>query len=140
MNENENQVYHMPPPGLSCPPPPPFGGSILNDVKLYCNILQEYKEFDKDIINAINGVLSILVQLGVVSPAAPPVVDDQLPWCMWIPDETRFGMVKLYVQAKVRLLFDPPQSSGLRELLEEQCREFEFRSHIEADTQSEMYS
>lgn len=116
-------------------PPPEYINSILNDVKRYCNLMPEYKDFDMDIIDNINGVLSILVQLGIVSPSAPLLQDDQLPWAAWIPDEARFGMVKLYVKAKVKMIFDPPASSDLRASLQSFIDECEWRGFFEADTE-----
>lgn len=135
---NGHQVYHMVPEPEEYNyggPPPEYPSSILNDVKHYCNLMPEYKDFDNDIMMHINMVLSILVQLGVVSPSAPLVQDDSLPWAAWIPDEARFGMVKGYVCAKVRLIFDPPASSDHRAALQSLIDELEWRGFFEADTE-----
>lgn len=135
---NGHMVYHMVPGpeeyNLNGSPPPEYTNSILNDVKRYCNLMEDFTSFDQDIIDMINGVLGILIQLGIVSPSAPLVQDDSLPWAAWIPDEARFGMVKMYVKAKVKLIFDPPTGSHL-DALQQLIDECEWRGFFEADTE-----
>lgn len=42
-------------------------------------------------------------------------------------------MVKSYIHLKTRLLFDPPQSSVVRDAITNMLSELEFRINIEAD-------
>ncbi len=110
--------------------------SILNDIKTYCNLMPEYTAFDKDIIDITNGVLSILVQLGIVSPDVPMLTDYSMVWTAWIPDEAKYAVVKMYVKSKVRMIFDPPANSDLRQSLQDFIDECEWRGFIEADVQA----
>lgn len=48
-------------------------------------------------------------------------------------DDPRLNTVKSYVHLKARLLFDPPQSSVVRDAITNTLSELEFRISIVAD-------
>lgn len=114
--------------------------SILGSVKLSLGIPEEYEHFDSQILFHLNSVMAILTQLGV-GPADGFMVDDETSiWYDLIggtPYEKRFLYVKSYVCLRVRLLFDPPSSSGAIDAMERQMRELEWRITVTLDP-SEM--
>ena len=111
------------------------GGSmtIFQDVKLFCNIMEEDATFDHDIMRALETVQSVLVQLGIL-PSTIPMVTETTLWSDWFADEVLYGTTKQYVRSKVRLIFDPPQSGTLLDQLNSLVDECEWRGFIEADT------
>lgn len=104
--------------------------SILGSVKKMLGIPSEYKNFDLDIIMHINSVLFILCQLGVGPESGYAISDDSDEWTDFIPEGTNLELVKSYVFMKVRLLFDPPQSSVVMESMNRMISEFEWRINV----------
>ena len=100
--------------------------SILTDVKKMLGIGEDYTQFDLDIIIHINTVLNILAQLGVTYANDELVQDKTTTWDSLIVSGD-LNLIKSYVYLKVRLLFDPPQSSSLIEVMNRQITELEWR-------------
>ena len=92
-----------------------------------------YQEaFDIDLIMHINSVFSILTQLGVGPEEGFSITSDEQLWS----DSTtnlNLDMVRSYMVAKVRLIFDPPTSSSVMEALKRYIDEFEWRINVEVD-------
>jgi len=107
--------------------------SILTSTKKLLGITEEYKHFDPDIIMHINTVLAILTQLGVGDEKGFSIEDETATWSDFMSDDPRLGFVKSFVALKVRLLFDPPQSSVVREAIDRTISELEFRISVEVD-------
>lgn len=89
--------------------------------------------FNTDLIVAINTALAVLTQLGVGPDEGFAIQDDAATWADFIGDDNRLSMVVTYVQLKVQLIFDPPQSGILREAKESLVKEMEWRSFIACD-------
>lgn len=100
--------------------------SILNDIKKMLGIEEEYTQFDTDIIIHINTVLNILAQLGVTYANDELVQDKTTTWDSLITSGD-LNLIKSYIYLKVRLLFDPPQSSALTDVINKQITELEWR-------------
>lgn len=106
--------------------------SILTSVKKYCGIAEEYTHFDNDLIMHINSVLFVLTQLGVGPSNGFTIGDKYAKWTDLV-DEGQLEAVKSYVCMKVRLIFDPPQSSTHIEAMKNLINEFEWRLNITVD-------
>lgn len=104
--------------------------SILGSVKKMLGIPSEYKNFDLDIVMHINSVLFILCQLGVGPESGYVISDDSDEWTDFIPEGTNLELIKSYVFMKVRVLFDPPQSSVVMESMNRMISEFEWRINV----------
>lgn len=104
--------------------------SILTSVKKNLGIDEAYTVFDHDILTYINGAFSTLTQLGV-GPAEGYAIEDDTPtWSDFIGEDPRYNSVKTYVTLKVRMLFDPPQTSYLLEAMTHQIEELEWRINV----------
>lgn len=105
--------------------------SILNSVKKVLGIAVEYLAFDQDIMMHINTALATLTQLGV-GPATGFTVDDVGDdWADFIDvTDHQYNAVKSYVFLRVRMLFDPPQTSYLINAQTDQIKELEWRLNI----------
>lgn len=107
--------------------------SILTSVKKLLGIEEEYTHFDPDLIMHINSVFMVLNQLGVGPTNGFRIEDDSTTWSDYMTDEDNIDAVKSYMQLKVKLLFDPPQSSAVMEALKRMIDEFEFRLNVAVD-------
>lgn len=108
--------------------------SILTSIKKLLGIEEDYEHFDQDIIIHINSALMILTQLGVGPSRGFMISDKTSLWSDFIPDEHGLEAVKTYIYLKVKLLFDPPLSSSVIELINRSISELEWRINIMVDT------
>ena len=107
--------------------------SILNSVKKLLGIPADYKQFDTDIIIHINSVFMTLTQLGVGPQIGFSISDENTVWTDFVSDECNLKAVKTYVTLKVKLIFDPPQSTAVLECYKEMLKETEWRLNVEAE-------
>ena len=107
--------------------------SILTSVKLALGIGEDYEFFDQQLILYINTAIAALIQTGVGTEGFT-ISDSSATWSDLLGEKmAALEYSKTYVILRVRLLFDPPQSSGALEALKESLREFEWRGYIECD-------
>ena len=107
--------------------------SILNSIKKLLGLTEDYKFFDADIIMHINMAFMILYQLGV-GTEAPFSIEDETPvWSDFLGDSQDLYGVKTYIYLKVKLVFDPPQSSAVMEAIKQNIQELEWRLNVTAD-------
>lgn len=115
--------------------------SILISTKKVLGIQKDLTAFDQDILMNINSVFSILYQIGVMSSIGTYRVEDETDrWEDYFGDDPIIlDLIKTYVYAKVRIIFDPPSNSFVLESLKSQAQELEWRIYIEAgkDIESE---
>lgn len=90
--------------------------------------------FDEDLLTHINACFSFLHQLGVGPPEGFWVTDALQFWSDFSSDIRILGMVKTYVNLKVKLLFDPPLTASVLEAMKEQIKELEWRLNVAGDT------
>ena len=107
--------------------------SILTSIKKLLGIAEEYTQFDTDLIIHINTVLSVLGQIGVGSENRQSIIDKNTTWESFMGTEVKLDMVKSYVYLKVKLLFDPPQSSAVLDTINRNIGELEWRIFVETD-------
>ena len=108
--------------------------SILLSIKKAIGASPDYTPFDVDIIMHINSQLANLYQIGL-DAAKNVIVDgpDQL-WTDLIPaSDSRLQFVKIYVYAKVKMIFDPPTSTAQMQALKDAASEAEFRISVAVD-------
>lgn len=109
--------------------------SILDSIKKLIGIDFEYDAFDMDLIIHINSSFSTLAQLGVGPPEGFVVKDRKAKWSEFLNDSAKLESVKTYVYLKVRLVFDPPQSSSVIKAYEDMIKELEWRINVTAETE-----
>lgn len=103
-----------------------FGGSVEPE---------DFTYFDTDIMIHANTYFANLVQMGVGTPGFI-LSNDSQKWSDFVGDtypSERLSQVKTYIFIKVRLVFDPPQSSVLTNSLKEAAKELEWRLNCEVD-------
>lgn len=114
--------------------------SILTTIKEMLGITEEYTHFDIDVITHINTALSILSQIGVTKTKGFSIRDSSATWDFIINPGTDLEMIKTYIFMKVKLIFDPPQSSGAVESMKQLISEFEWRISVSVDHPSTFNS
>lgn len=109
--------------------------SILTSVKKACGgITEADTAFDDEIIMHINTVFSRLAQLGVGPIEGFQIEDKTAVWSDFISDDKRMNMVKTYVAASVRMIFDPPTSSIAADSFKSIIAELEWRLNVQAES------
>lgn len=106
--------------------------SILTSIKKNLGIDASYTVFDQDIITYINAAFSTLTQLGV-GPAVGFMIDsadDVWDDFIVLDDDREYNSIKIYIQLRVRMLFDPPQTSYLLDAMTEQINQLEWRLNV----------
>lgn len=107
--------------------------SILNSIKKMIGVDKDYGAFDIDLIIAINGVFTILNQLGVGPEKEFSITGPDETWGDFFMNNTEVALAKPYIYMKTKLIFDPPNSGVLHEAMERQISEFEWRLAIQVD-------
>lgn len=112
--------------------------SILNTIKKLLGVDPEYDSFDPDIIVCINSALGVLNQLGVGPKDGFRISGAAETWNDFLPeDQIAQVMAATYIHLKCRLLFDPPQSSGVTESIKSLIAEYEWRLFAQVDPEIE---
>lgn len=107
--------------------------SILDSVKKMIGPSVEYTVFDDDLIMHINSVFNVLKQLGVGPEQGYSITGSGNLWTEFMPEGPKLNMIKTYMYAKVRLIFDPPQNGTITQALKDVVSEYEFRANLDAE-------
>ena len=109
--------------------------SILTSIKKLLGIEEEYEQFDPDIIMHINTVFALLKRMGVGPSKGFSIQDAEMTWndFMGTDPDSILESVKTYIYLKVKLIFDPPNSSAVMEAIKDNIKELEWTLHFEVD-------
>ena len=113
--------------------------SILITIKKMLGIDQAYTPFDMDIIVFINSTFLTLHQLGIGPAEGFSIRDYSAKWSDFLADDENLRAVQEYIYMKVRMVFDPPGNSFVMNAFEEQCREFEWRMNVHAESSQDFH-
>lgn len=109
---------------------------ILSTVRKRAGLNDLLHDFDADLIMEINTALNVCTQLGIGPARGFRIIGEDETWEDWLGEENsdpRYEMAKGYIAARVRLRFDPPQTSYLLSALTEETKELEWRLSIQND-------
>lgn len=104
--------------------------SILISTKKVLGIGLDDDSFDLDVITHINSVFSDLQQLGLGPVEGFVILDEEAQWDDFEASPSISASVKTYMYLKVRMLFDPPQTSYLIGAFEKQIQQVEWRLNV----------
>lgn len=106
--------------------------SILKDVKNNIPIGADVTVFDNEIVEAINACFLILFQEGVGQQDCPFIITGESEtWEDFIASNKNLEPVKVFVQKKTKLMFDPPQNGNLLEANKDILKEIEWRLNFD---------
>lgn len=112
--------------------------SILTSIKKLLGITEDYTHFDTDIIIHINTTFLTLAQLGIGPATGFSIKDKSTKWIDFLEtDSPLYEAVKTYMYFKVRLMFDPPQSTSVIESINRLVAELEERLKLQAEVDHE---
>lgn len=100
--------------------------SVLNSIKKKVGVPEGTTDFDDDIIIDINTAFVELSQIGVKQLYKRAISSQLDTWRMFGLGSI-LGMVQQYTYIKVKLIFDPPASSIVKDSLQNQLAEVEWR-------------
>lgn len=109
--------------------------SILTSIKKMLGMEENYNVFDTDIIIHINTIFMTLNQLGVGPSSGFKIEDDSAMWSEYIDEDSDLEAVKTYIYLKVKLLFDPPLSSSVIEVMKQSIAELEWRLNVQTSSE-----
>ncbi len=101
--------------------------SILTSTKKVIGIAEDDTTFDLDIIIHINSVFSDLQQIGIGPEDGFMIEDDSAEWDDYLQGDNGLNNVRTYMFLRVRMVFDPPQTSFLLTAMEKQLAQLETR-------------
>ena len=115
-----------------------YSNSILECVKKDLGISEWDDAFDNELIRYINSVFMILTQLGLGPSNGFRITSKDNNWDEYDAngyetDAINVEGVKSYISKKVKLMFDPAQSSFVNESDKAICSEFEWRLNVAVD-------
>lgn len=110
--------------------------SILTSIKSMLGITADCTDFDAAIIPHINTQLFVLGQNGIGPEGGFVITNEYETWDMLLSESQLKNVsgIQTYVYCKVKLVFDPPQTSALMEALQRTANELEWRLNIQADS------
>lgn len=112
--------------------------SILISIKKMLGIAKDYTHFDPDIIMHINTILAVLTQVGVGPAKGFRIEDDSATWNDFLSDAVNLEDVKSFMYLRVKLLFDPPLSTAVSEIIKQQAEELLWRISISAESENKQ--
>lgn len=110
--------------------------SILKSVKKVLGLDADYTAFDLDIMMHINSVFTILQQLGIGPDTGFAIEDDTATWDTFLGGNPLLNSVRSYVCLRVRMIFDPPQTSFHIDAIKQQIQELEWRLNVQRESVS----
>lgn len=117
------------------------GLKILEDVKNSLGISKEDDSFDSEILMHINGAYILINQVGACKEGLE--ITNETIWDDILRDEQEegnksFSIIKQYIFTKVKVLFDPPQTSATLEVLTNLSDELLWRIRLAYEERSEV--
>lgn len=109
------------------------GVSILESVKQDLGASEWDDAFDKTLVREINTAFMVLTQLGVGPSAGFLITGPDETWDDYDVNGADIEGVKTYVYKKVKLSFDPSQSSFVNESDKDIVAELEWRLNVAVD-------
>lgn len=102
--------------------------SILCTIKKLLGGVAEVDEhFDSDLIILINSEFAALNQLGVGPEEGFSITGVSETWSDYYGQNKKLAFVREYLFLKIKMVFDPPASSGMIEAMNKRIAELEWR-------------
>ena len=115
-----------------------YSNSILESVKQDLGVSEWDDAFDDTLIRCINSVFMILTQLGLGPESGYKITSKNNTWDEYDAngydtDAINVEGIRTYIYKKVKLMFDPAQSSFVNESDKAICSELEWRLNVAVD-------
>lgn len=107
--------------------------SILTTIKKMLGLDKDYAAFDEEIKVHINSVFMYLNQLGVGPDTPFSITGESETWTQFTPDVDDANALKTYMYLRIKLMFDPPNTSFVLKSIQDQITELEWRLTVQVD-------
>lgn len=107
--------------------------SILTTIKKMLGLDKDYTAFDEEIKVHINSAFMYLNQLGVGPDTPYSITGESEQWLQFTPDVEDTNALKTYMYLRVKLIFDPPNTSFVLKSIQDQITELEWRLTVQVD-------
>ena len=107
--------------------------SILTTIKKMLGLDKDYAAFDEEIKVHINSVFMYLNQLGVGPDTPYSITGESEKWLQFAPDVKDTNALKTYMYLRIKLMFDPPNTSFVLKSIQDQITELEWRLNVQVD-------
>lgn len=111
--------------------------SILSTIKRMLGISDEDDAFDKELIVFINTAIMVMHEVGVGKDNFLISESGNETWKEFINDSKDLVGVQTFVYFKVRIAFDPPQSSFVLDSMQKQADELLWRLNVTVENKDE---
>ena len=108
--------------------------SILTTIKKMLGLDKDYDVFDEEIKVHINSVFMYLNQLGVGPDTPYSITGESEKWLQFTPDVDDANALKTYMYLRIKLMFDPPNTSFVLKSIQDQITELEWRLNVQVDS------
>ena len=112
--------------------------NAMDKIRVFIESSSKVMYVDADLIMHINSVLMILRQMGVGPQEGFGISDATATWSEFCQNRADIEAVKSYTALKVKMLFDPPQSSSTMEATKNLISELEWRLYAECDREEKQ--
>lgn len=100
--------------------------NVLSSIKKLLGLMADDESFDLDILIHINSTMTSLVHIGAPLQETIEVLSNTC-WGDILEKQSLINLIKTYTYMKVKLIFDPPSSSGVMEAYNRTIGELEWR-------------
>lgn len=107
--------------------------NILNSIKQNLGISEDCLDFDSEIISYTNMVFFTIKDIYIATNDFFILKDGSETWDMYTNDEELISLLIPYITLKVKLLFDPPNSSSYNNSINTTIKELEWRLFMKGD-------
>lgn len=108
--------------------------SILDTIKQMLGLSTDDASYDSELLVFINSAFNDLTQIGAGPAGGFEATDKNTKWDAFLGEDTNFHSVKQFIYLKVKLVFDPPQTSYVIQAFEKQIEEATFRINVRAES------
>ena len=105
--------------------------SILDSIKSNLGVC--YDEYNSDLIMYINSAIADLTIAGVGPKSGFVITGDSEIWSQFCTDKTALSLVERYITAKVKISFDPPNTSFVLEALKQTAADTLYQVSLKVD-------
>lgn len=110
---------------------------ILETIKRMLGISDEDDAFDKELVVFINTAIMVIHEVGVGKDGFLISEDGKEKWSDFIDSDKDLVGVQTFLYLKVRITFDPPQSSFVLDSMQKQADELLWRLNVTVENKDE---
>ena len=109
-----------------------MANTILQDVRIVCDVSDDCEDFDPQLISLTNDNFAKLADMGVGPQDGFFIASAEDMWDGFTDDRVLLQFVKTFVTKSVKLAFDPPANSIVKDSVSKEIEEAGWRAYRRA--------